>query len=267
MPEINTDHPATYSKEILPYIDAAVADLAARGETLFGPPRILDVFAGTGVKFHAIAEAHGVDSVGIELEPEWSANHPRNIVGNATALPFDDASIDLVFTSPCYGNRMADDHDAKDPCKACDGTGWDDETAPTGVDCKACKGSGFSRRNTYKHRLGRALSAGTAANLRYVAGRRGDKYRRLHVAAWAEVHRVLHPYGRFGLNVSNYLETVGEETIEHRPTEWHLDHLVRHGFRLEAIHPVGTRRQKNGANAEARAESEFVLWFRKDPAR
>jgi tRNA G10 N-methylase Trm11 len=271
----NDDHPSRYSKEVLPHIDAAVADLAARGETLFGPPTILDPFAGTGERFHEIAEAHGVDSIGVELEPEWAANHPRNRVGNATALPLEDASIDLVFTSPCYGNRMADDHQAADPCKACGGSGCVVETCAGGHPddgnrhdrCKACKGTGLSRRNTYSHRLGRKLSEGTAANLRFVAGRRGDRYRRLHVAAWAEVLRVLHPYGRFGLNVSNYLETIDDEVVEHRVVEWHLDHLVRHGFRLESMHPVGTRRQKNGANAETRAECEYVIWFRKDPAR
>lgn len=263
----NDDHPATYSAEVLPFIRHAMAAIAASGPSLFGPPRVLDPFGGTGIKLHTLADEVGVESVAVELEPEWAACHPRNVVGDATRLEFPDESFDLVATSPCYGNRMADDHDNRDPCAACAGTGkrgGDDDLPPTDEHrCSTCKGSGLSRRNTYRHRLGRPLTAGTAANLRYVAGRRGNKYRRLHEAAWAEVHRVLRPYGAFLLNVSNHLETVDGRLVEHRCMEWHLDHLIRNGFRLEALYPINTRRLGQGANGDTRPDHEFVLILRK----
>jgi len=36
-------------------------------------------------------------------------------VGNALSLPFEDDSFDAVCTSPTYGNRLAENHDAYDP--------------------------------------------------------------------------------------------------------------------------------------------------------
>lgn len=284
----NDDHPATYSAEVLPYIRQVMAQAASMPPSIFGTPRVLDPFGGTGVKLHTLADEVGIDSVAVELEPEWAACHPRNVHGDATALEFDDESFDIVATSPCYGNRMADDHENRDACGTCGGggcavtgcdggdgvQGWGDPAevdhyadVPVHVDehvrCSVCKGAGLSRRNTYRHRLGRALSKGTAANLRFVAGPRGNKYRRLHERAWAEVHRVLRPYGVFVLNVSNHLETIDGQVVEHRCTEWHIDHLVRNGFRLEAIYPITTRRQKQGANGDTRPDHEFVIILRK----
>lgn len=72
-----------------------------------GPARILDPFAGNGIRFHEAAIDRGYDSVGVELEPEFAAAHPRNIVGNATRLTrFDDDSFDAALSSPSYANRM-----------------------------------------------------------------------------------------------------------------------------------------------------------------
>jgi hypothetical protein len=39
--------------------------------------------------------------------------HPRTIVGNALQMAFAGASFDVVVTSPCYGNRLADHHNAR----------------------------------------------------------------------------------------------------------------------------------------------------------
>lgn len=270
----NTDHPATFSAEVLPHLAAALDQVIAAGPYLTGPVRGLDPFAGEGLKFHALADPYDTDLlelVGVELEPEWAANHPRNIVADSTRLPFDDQSFDIAVTSCCYGNRMADDHDNRDACATCGGSGCKvadclaghpDDGQDHGP-CPVCKGTGLSRRNTYKHRLGRPLTKGTAANLRFVRGRRGDKYRRIHVGVWAEVHRVLRPHAPFVLNVSNYRETVGDQLVEHRVVEWHIDHLLRNGFTLDAIVPIPTRRNRQGANGDTRADQEFVLHLRK----
>lgn len=55
----------------------------------------------------------------------------HSLVGNALALPFPDGSMDVLATSPCYGNRMADSHNAQDPCRTCEGTGVGASTVAT----------------------------------------------------------------------------------------------------------------------------------------
>src|SRR5437868_9381022 len=105
-------------------------------------PLVLDPFAGVG-GIHTLAALGIAHTVGVELEPECALQHPRNIVGSALALPFPDDTFDAIVTSPCYGNRMADHHDAKDA----------------------------SRRNTYTHALGRPLAFANAGSLQW-----GDSY-------------------------------------------------------------------------------------------
>jgi tRNA G10 N-methylase Trm11 len=89
-----------------------------------GYERVLDPFAGTG-RIHELENW----TVGVEIEPEWATMRDGTIVANALNLPFRDASFDAVVTSPTYGNRLADHHDARDS----------------------------SRRHSYKHDLGRDL--------------------------------------------------------------------------------------------------------------
>lgn len=257
------EHPAKFSGPILDHLQARVNAVAAAGPYLTGPVRVLDPFAGVG-GVHVLAVPGEVETVGIELEPEWANQHPDTQVGDATKLPFEDGSFDVVATSPCYGNRMADAHEAKDPCKRCAGSGQvtDVRIDPTGrvepVRCQTCRGSGLSRRYTYRHMLGRPLSDGSTAGLRF-----GPRYQRLHETAWAEAHRVLRTYGLLLLNVSNHIETVKGVEVEHRVVEWHLQHLVRTGWHLSDITPVSTRRMTHGANRSARVDQEFVLGFRR----
>ena len=92
-------HPATFSDPILAAIDAALGD----AETVLHP------FAGIG-GIHRLNRS----TVGVELEPESAEQHPNTIVGNALDLPSPDDIFDAIATSPTYGNRMADHHDAKD---------------------------------------------------------------------------------------------------------------------------------------------------------
>ena len=73
--------------------------------------RILDPFAGTGRVFYLLDELPGLHIAAIELE-EWPDMHPAVQLGNALHLPFPAGSFDAVATSPTYGNRMADHHNA-----------------------------------------------------------------------------------------------------------------------------------------------------------
>jgi hypothetical protein len=116
MPKIK--HPAKYSDVLLPVFDRYLPD---------DNHQILDPFAGTG-KLKEIRP----NCTLLEIEPEW-ADSCGAIVGDATAMPFNDACFDAICTSPTYGNRMADsfqDHKVEKKYK----------------------------RNTYRHILGRKLS-------------------------------------------------------------------------------------------------------------
>jgi hypothetical protein len=249
-------HPAKYSKEVL----------AKLSEILWDESYVLDPFAGVGL-IHTIP---GINSVGVEIEPEWADMHPQTIRGDATKLLFPDESFPFVVTSCCYGNRMSDSHDAKDSCKSCDGKG----TISHGrgrprTTCKKCRGTGLSIRNTYTHSLDRKLHPNNAGHMPFtVDTARGFPYRELHRLAWREVFRVLRtptseddPMGRFVLNVSNFIKD-GEIV---NVAGWHRWTLRQIGFELLERHVVSTRRFKHGANRDLRVPHEFIYVLRKPP--
>jgi len=167
-----------------------------------------------------------IRTVGVELEPEWAAQHPRTLVGDARALPFADATLDTVVTSPTYGNRMADHHNAKDG----------------------------SRRITYRRTLGRPLTPGNSGAMQW-----GEDYRQLHRRAWEEVRRVLVPEGLFLLNVSNHIRQ-GEEVPV---VQWHVEMLAGMGFALVSDRRVPTARIRFGENHARRVGFEHVMCLRK----
>ena len=212
-----TAHPAKFSDVIL---ERVVEVFHAFG----WPQRVLDPFAGTG-KIHAITQGRTTVSVGVEIEPEWATMHPRTIVGDALALPFPDASFDALCTSPCYGNRLADHHEAKDG----------------------------SRRHSYRHVLGRALHPNSSGRLQW-----GEQYRAFHEAAWTESLRVLKPDALVILNSSNHVRNGQEQFV----TEWHTNFFLDHGCAVLDFDTVNTRRLRHGANYTVRARYENVAAFR-----
>lgn len=240
-------HPAKWTPSVLLEIAQIALDEAER---LGRPLRVLDPFAG--VAFGDLVDALGDSAsvvAGVELEPEWAAAHPSVIVGDATALPDDwTGAFDMLATSPCYGNRMADHHEARDD----------------------------SSRITYRHKLGRMPSGGSAAVLQW-----GPTYRELHSRAWAEARRVLRP-GRYGtpgadgrarepgglavVNVSNHLRSraiSGQRVqVEQLVVEWHVNEWTVAGATLEQVVKVPTPRMGFGANGDARVDGERVLAFR-----
>lgn len=188
--------------------------------------KVLDPFAGTG-KVHLLRELADVYTTGIEIEPEWAAMHPDTQVGDALELPFAAATFDAIVTSPTYGNRLADNHNASDP----------------------------ERRRSYKHDLGRDLHQNNSGALQW-----GTEYRAFHTAAWAEAIRVLRPGGRFLLNIKDHIRAGEPQPV----TGWHITHLTRAGLSLRWCVPVEQKGLRWGTNRE-RTPCEFVVVFEKDP--
>lgn len=218
-------HPARFSDAILARIAEVVDALPRRSDR---PLRLLDPFAGTG-RVHELRDrcTAAVETIGVELEPEWAQLSPYTIIGSALALPFTGSTFDVVATSPCYGNRLADHHNASDP----------------------------HLRRSYRHDLGRPLSDGNAGAMQW-----GDEYRTFHVAAWGEALRVLRPGGTLVVNVKDHVRRGEVQPV----TAWHLAVLVDLGMvhDAEASVAVATRHLRQGAN-RGRAGDEQVLVFRK----
>ena len=140
------------------------------------------------------------------------------------ALKFDDADFDAVVTSPTYGNRLADHHNAKDG----------------------------SVRRSYTHDLGRQLQEDNSGAMHW-----GPKYRDFHRKAWIEAKRVIRPGGRIVLNISDHIRKKQRQFV----SSWHTQTLFELGFELVDANRVLTPRLRQGANSEARITAELVLAF------
>lgn len=165
-------------------------------------------------------------TIGVEIEPEWAAMHPRTVEANALALPFPDRTFDAIVTSPCYGNRMADHHEAKDG----------------------------STRITYRHVIGHALHPINMGRLQW-----GSDYRAWHEVAWRESIRVLQRGGVFIIVLSDHIRGGERQYV----INWHLRTLK--GLGLEQVERVRipTKRMGFGANADVRVKSEVVAKLRR----
>lgn len=211
------EHPATFSDPILDAINAALPTTGT----------VLDPFAGTG-RIHELATGER-RTVGIEIEQEWADKHDDTIHGEVieTLEDMADETFDAIATSPTYGNRMADHHEATDD----------------------------SVRLTYKHTLGRDLTDGNSGAMQW-----GPEYRAFHEFAWAEAVRVLRPGGTFTINIKNHVR----DGVEQRVAEWHISTLMlQHDLEMVALDVIPTKGLMAGANAGTRTGHEFVVTFRK----
>lgn len=252
--EYQLDHPAKWSEAVLQVLRDVVDREALTQDRRL---RVLDPFAGVGRL--RLAQALGADAVyaveGVELQPEWGDE--GTLPGDATSLPADwSGRYDAVVTSPCYGNRMADHHDASDPCQRCGGTGYYSTQRPPDfaqVVCRQCKGAGLSWRNTYAHALrrqGADVIPGSAATLQW-----GTRYREVHTDALSEMLRVTVEGGLVVVNMSNHIR----DGVEQPVVEWWVNQLLHRRCLLIEVRRVRTPRQRNGANGELRVDGEVVI--------
>lgn len=241
------DNPAKFSKKVL----AAIQPLVEKKRADLGrEPKILDPFAGVGL-VHTLGKA----TTGVELEPEWALWHERTIVGDSRNLKrlLGRKRYDLIITSPTYANRMADHHEAKDSCKTCSGKGTLSQgRGKPRITCDVCEGVGLSKRNTYRHYLGRMPTEGSSTTMQW-----GPEYRLLHEQVWDQLPALLAPGGLFVLNISNHIRKFEEIDV----VGWHKAYLEEHGWRLLEGIEVRTPRNRQGANGQSRVAGEYVLVF------
>jgi hypothetical protein len=209
-------HPARFSKELLPLF----ADILTRHNC----KSVLDPFAGTG-KIHELRE-QGFETWGTEIEREWANLNPYTIHANVLTLLWTPETYDAICTSPCYGNRLADHHNASDP----------------------------QSRRSYTHDLGRPLHPDNAGAMHW-----GLEYRDFHRKAWAIVLPALKFGGIFILNIKDHIRNGEIQPV----TLWHFGELLNQpGMTLVESHEVDTPSLKVGANRDSRLK-ENVLVFKK----
>lgn len=212
-------HPAKYTDKFIPIF----------AELLQGCKNVLDPLSGVG-KLALIQDYGYTGDVYLnELECEWAYQAQRRATittVDAEYLPYRDAYFSAICVSPVYGNRYADHHDAKDS----------------------------SRRVTYKHYLGRDLTAGNTGAMQW-----GPEYRQKHELIWAECYRVLQDGGIFILNISDHIR----DGVVAPVTDWHIGFLTSIGLTVVEHRKIPTQRMRFGKNHKARVEHESIIVFQK----
>ncbi len=188
--------------------------------------RVLDPFAGIGTTAKYLID---YDVVGIELEPEWANQCPKTICGDSLKIVPFLGKFDAIVTSPAYGNRMADDFEAKDN----------------------------SKRITYRHTIGRKLTTGTTANLHF--GRKNGGYEKLHEKIWSVCVNALSDNGIFVLNCKDFIRN--SKIIE--VTSWHRNVIESFGMQIVEENKIPSKGMGFGKSAEKRVGYENIICFKK----
>lgn len=220
-------HPAQYSPQI-------VAAMIERLDGVRGT--ILDPFAGPGRSLHRF-DGKGRTVIGYEIEQPWADASPGYVkCVDSTKMPRRTSSVAAIVTSPDYGNRFSDHHDAKDQ----------------------------SRRRSYTHDIREqtgdrsyVLADNNSGNIAF-----GYAYQLLHRKVMAECLRVLRPGAPMLLNTKDFYR--GEEFVQ--VTLWHLTTCVSIGFEWRNATPIPTSGLRHGANRELRVDFEWMLELRKPEA-
>lgn len=221
--EVIEDHPAEFHKALFPAL--------ARGAWTAREGIIADPFAGVG-GIHRLREIPAfakATTIGCELEPEWAAAHPDTVC--MSMLDWDPGVVDAVVTSPCYGNRMADQY-------------LGEKTGPK------------SKRYGYALSLGRRVSDGSAAAMRW-----GPQYQTFHARAWAHMCSKLATRGRFVLNIKDHQRDGRRQHV----AAWHVTTLMGLGCELLWVEDVDTGSLRHGANHEHRYVEQVWVFEMRTP--
>lgn len=226
-------HPARFSQGIV-----NLAGLWIDRHMPEGMVVILDPFAGVG-GVHKLYFPGRFETFGVEIEQVWADAHPRNEQGNALEMRFGKHTIDVIFTSPTYANRLADKH-------------------------KVGAGRGEKKpwvRRSYTHDLREATGNPDAELHPKNSGRFqwGHEYRGFHEDFFTEANRVLRPGGIFILNVSDHVRA--GEVIP--VCKWWEALFAGWGWKCIERQPIETRRLRYGQNHAARVDHEMMYCFRK----
>ena len=213
-------HPAKFTATMLPIFAELLIEHKCKN--------VFDPLAGTGKLVGVLDHDWNGHVFCNEIEPEWCD------LGNGAWWTSQDAAdldvypdlFDAICTSPTYGNRLADKHNAKDA----------------------------SKRITYKHSLGRDLDERNTGGLQW-----GAAYRTAHVKIWMEVITVLKPGGIFILNISDHIRAGEVAPV----TRFHEKLLQQLGLVELERRRVKTPRMGFGANAKARVEYESIIVYQK----
>lgn len=270
-------HPARYSDAHVGLFRQLLEHEAA---LLARPVRCIDSMCGAGGIHRCASEM--VETVGNEIELPWVQvarqlfPDRQTVQGDAAALAFPDNSFDVAIVSCDFGNRLADNHNAKDPCscrKVRDAAGTVLEVLPVDhpdvARCSKCNGVGLSLRRSYaadlrrltgdpSYQLTTGSSAGTYAWQ--------QTYWRNQVRYWQEVLRVLRPGGLFGLDVKDVVRTVKGQARTIPVVDGHRRILTTLGFEVQADVPLAADGLRYGDNRELRVDGHTILMARKAAA-
>lgn len=219
-------HPAAYSAEILDVLDGMVR---AEQRRLGREITVFDPLAGIG-RIHRLARPGKVRTIGMEIEEPWAACHADTMCGDSIAwmegATYQATTFDVICSSPPYGNRFSDSHNAQDG----------------------------SRRRSYTHDLGRQLTDGNSGSMPY-----GPRYWAWSARLYRALPNVLADGGLLLWNVSDFVK--GGAVVP--AVTWHRGALMGVGF-VDDKPPrlIDTRRMGYGENRDARVPSEVVLRMR-----
>lgn len=247
-------HPAQYSPEILTLFRWLIPSVA----------RVHDPFAGTGSRLGSLARDRGWTFTGTEIEPAFIIDD-RVVQGDAT----DPGSYPAPLLCPacgCLGDVSERSSVFPRRCMAHHPRGFWIVTSPVYpngmADHFVSKAADTSTRRTYRHALatitgdrevqldprnmgrwgyrGRALDSDARAMYWHLA--------RQAVDCWSEAEALV-------VNVSDSLD--GDRRVP-VVAGWQ-DLIARAGWSNQDVHPVATKRYRNGAGRDARVETEAVI--------
>jgi hypothetical protein len=238
-------HPARFSPEVL---DVMLEVIEESWPEWFGRPVFHDPFAGTGERLRTWATANNITYSGTEIEacfievPGIMRGDSRDLATYPPArFPNEVATAGwVVLTSPVYPSGMSDAHLARDASRRKNYRKAKAEiTGDVEADLEEQSMARFGYRGTKRPEDG-----GKSA-------KRTEYWRiaRECVEHWQTASMVL-------VNVSDFKHSNG--LIEPVVDDWRKL-LHEAGWTDQTVMPVGTRRMRDGSNADQRVDHEVVI--------